>query len=144
MGPTASCSVLAGAPKGLIWHFQGRANRCSWFRRAEAAHAPEPAQPTVIIAVDRIDLDAQISATFHAADIPQPGQGGDARNLAQLLRQDSRKIIITTIFKFGEAEGCSTPASNIVVLVDEAHRTQEGELASARCARRCPTPSSSG
>ncbi|MBM3315705.1 HsdR family type I site-specific deoxyribonuclease, partial [candidate division WOR-3 bacterium] len=42
--------------------------------------------------------------------------------------QDARKVIITTIYKFGEAEGVLNSRDNIIVLVDEAHRTQEGDL----------------
>lgn len=45
-----------------------------------------------------------------------------------MLAQDVRKIIITTIFKFGEADGVLNDRSNIIALVDEAHRTQEGDL----------------
>jgi len=45
-----------------------------------------------------------------------------------LLEQDARKIIITTIHKFGEAKGVLNPRPNIIVMVDEAHRTQEGNL----------------
>jgi type I restriction enzyme R subunit len=48
--------------------------------------------------------------------------------LERLLMQDTRKIIITTIFKFGEADGILNDRDNIIVLVDEAHRTQEGDL----------------
>lgn len=47
---------------------------------------------------------------------------------ALVLAQDVRKIIITTIFKFGEATGSLNDRSNIIALVDEAHRTQEGDL----------------
>jgi type I restriction enzyme R subunit len=89
---------------------------------------PELKNPTVIIIVDRIDLDAQISSTFHASDIPNLVKGETRSDLEKLLRQDSRKIIITTIFRFGEAEGVLNPRENIVALVDEAHRTQEGNL----------------
>ncbi len=48
--------------------------------------------------------------------------------LQRLLAQDTRKIIITTIQKFGEAEGILNERDNIIVLVDEAHRSQEGDL----------------
>ena len=122
--------VMAGAPKkGLIWHFQGSGKSLLMvFAAQKLRMQPSLRNPTVIIAVDRIDLDAQISATFHAADIPNLVKAETREELAQLLRQDSRKIIITTIFKFGEAEGLLNARENIVVLVDEAHRTQEGEL----------------
>jgi type I restriction enzyme R subunit len=84
--------------------------------------------PTVLIVVDRIDLDAQISSTFHASDVPNLVKAETRDELQRLLKQDTRKIIITTIFKFGEAEGVLNDRGNIVVLVDEAHRTQEGDL----------------
>jgi type I restriction enzyme R subunit len=89
---------------------------------------PALKNPTVIIVVDRIDLDAQISSTFHASDIPNLVKAESRADLERMLKQDTRKIIITTIFKFGEAEGVLNPRDNIVALVDEAHRTQEGDL----------------
>ena len=46
----------------------------------------------------------------------------------ELLERDTRKVIITTIHRFGEAEGVLNDRGNIVLLVDEAHRTQEGDL----------------
>jgi type I restriction enzyme R subunit len=126
--------VLAGAPrKGLIWHFQGSGKSLLMVFAAQKLRlAPALHNPTVIIAVDRIDLDAQISATFHASDIPNLVKAESRDALEQLLRTDARKIIITTIFKFGEAGhgpgGVLNDRPNIVVLVDEAHRTQEGDL----------------
>ena len=122
--------VLAGYPKkGLIWHFQGSGKSLLMvFAAQKLRMQPGLLNPTVIIAVDRIDLDAQISATFHASDIPNLVKAETREELERLLRYDTRKIIITTIFKFGEAEGVLNDRSNIVVLVDEAHRTQEGDL----------------
>ncbi|MDD4073645.1 MAG: HsdR family type I site-specific deoxyribonuclease, partial [Desulfobacterales bacterium] len=84
--------------------------------------------PTVMIVVDRIDLDTQITATFNAADIPNMVGAATRQELKTLLATDTRKIIITTIHKFGEADGCLNDRSNIIVMVDEAHRTQEGNL----------------
>ena len=122
--------VLAGAPrKGLLWHFQGSGKSLLMVFAAQKLRL-EPAlrAPTVIIVVDRIDLDAQISATFHAGDIPNLVKAESREDLETLLRQDIRKIIITTIFKFAEAGGALNDRENIIVLVDEAHRTQEGDL----------------
>jgi type I restriction enzyme, R subunit len=122
--------VLAGAPrKGLIWHFQGSGKSLLMVFAAQKLRLrPELRNPAVLIVVDRLDLDAQISATFHASDIPNLIKAESREELAQFLRQDTRKIIITTIFKFGEAGGVLNERDNIVVLVDEAHRTQEGDL----------------
>ena len=83
----------------------------------------------MLIVVDRIDLDTQITATFNAADVPEHGHGRQPRaSCSDLLAEDVRKIIITTIHKFGEADGVLNDRDNIIVLVDEAHRTQEGDL----------------
>ena len=122
--------VLAGQPrKGLIWHFQGSGKSLLMVFAAQKLRLqPELGNPTVIIVVDRIDLDAQISSTFHASDVPNLVKAETREDLQRLLKQDTRKIIITTIFKFGEAEGQLNDRGNIVALVDEAHRTQEGDL----------------
>ena len=122
--------VLAGHPrKGLIWHFQGSGKSLLMvFAAMKLRMQPSLRNPTVIIVVDRIDLDSQISATFHSSDIPNLVQAQSRDQLETLLRQDTRKIIITTIFKFGETEGVLNDRENIVALVDEAHRTQEGDL----------------
>src|SRR4029077_16234946 len=77
---------------------------------------------------DRIDLDSQISSTFYAADTPNLVKADSRTELQRLLTQDTRKIIITTIFKFAEAGGVLNDRSNIIAMVDEAHRTQEGDL----------------
>jgi len=50
------------------------------------------------------------------------------KELAALLAKDVRKVVITTIHKFAEADGALNDRDNIIVLVDEAHRTQEGDL----------------
>ncbi|MEJ1932014.1 HsdR family type I site-specific deoxyribonuclease, partial [Nostoc sp. NIES-2111] len=122
--------VVAGRPKkGLIWHFQGSGKSLLMVFAAQKMRLrAQLHNPTVLIVVDRIDLDAQISATFHASDIPNLVKAETRAELERLLRQDTRKIIITTIFRFGEAEGILNLRENIIVLVDEAHRTQEGNL----------------
>jgi type I restriction enzyme R subunit len=121
--------VLAGQPrKGLIWHFQGSGKSLLMVFAAQKLRLqPALGNPTVLIVVDRIDLDAQISGTFHASDVPNLVKGETRADLMRLLQQDTRKII-TTIFRFGEADGVLNDRGNIIVLVDEAHRTQEGDL----------------
>jgi len=122
--------VLAGYPKkGLIWHFQGSGKSLLMVFAAQKLRLhPRLKNPTVLIVVDRIDLDTQITGTFTGADIPNLEKADTREKLQQLLAQDVRKIIITTIFKFGEADGALNDRSNIIALVDEAHRTQEGDL----------------
>ncbi|GAA0421389.1 type I restriction endonuclease subunit R [Massilia aurea] len=122
--------VLAGYPKkGLIWHFQGSGKSLLMVFAAQKMRMHAGLKnPTVLIVVDRIDLDTQITSAFTGADIPNLEKADTREKLQQLLAQDARKIIITTIFKFGEATGSLNDRSNIIALVDEAHRTQEGDL----------------
>ena len=122
--------VVAGHPrKGLIWHFQGSGKSLLMLFAARKLRLhPALGNPTVIIVVDRVDLDAQISGTFHAAGAPNLEQAGTCEELERLLAQDARKIIITTIFRFGEAQGVLNDRGNIIVLADEAHRSQEVNL----------------
>jgi type I restriction enzyme R subunit len=122
--------VVAGYPKkGLIWHFQGSGKSLLMLFAARKLRLhPALKNPTVMIVVDRIDLDTQISSTFYAADTPNLVKADSRAELQRLLAQDVRKIIITTIFKFGEAGGVLNDRSNIIAMVDEAHRTQEGDL----------------
>jgi len=122
--------VLTGYPKkGLIWHFQGSGKSLLMVFAAQKLRMHAGLKnPTVLIIVDRVDLDSQITGTFTGADIPNLEKADSCDKLQQLLAQDVRKIIITTIFKFGEANGCLNERSNIIALVDEAHRTQEGDL----------------
>jgi len=115
--------------KGLIWHFQGSGKSLLMVFAAQKLRMSEDLKnPTVIIVVDRIDLDTQITATFNASDVPNMERASRRDELMTLLVNDSRKIIITTIHKFGEADSLLNDRSNIILLVDEAHRTQEGNL----------------
>jgi type I restriction enzyme R subunit len=122
--------VVAGYPKkGLIWHFQGSGKSLLMVFAAQKLRMhPRLGNPTVMIVVDRIDLDTQITATFNASDVPNMVGVGDRKELQRLLGQDVRKVLITTIHKFGEAGGVLNDRKNIIVMVDEAHRTQEGDL----------------
>ena len=89
---------------------------------------PELKAPTVVIVDDRIDLETQITATFNASDIPNLAKASSKEELIAFFKADMRKILITTIFKFGEVEGELNARDNIILMVDEAHRTQEGNL----------------
>jgi type I restriction enzyme R subunit len=122
--------VVAGRiKKGLIWHFQGSGKSLLMVFAAQKLRLqPELRSPTVLVVVDRVELDTQITSTFNAADIPNTVTTERRSELQSMLRYGVRKIVITTIHKFGEAEGVLDNRDNIVVLVDEAHRTQEGDL----------------
>jgi type I restriction enzyme R subunit len=115
--------------KGLIWHFQGSGKSLLMvFAAQKLRRATELKSPTVIVLVDRTDLDIQISGTFNAADVPNVETTDNISELQTLLERDTRKIIISMIHKFRDAKPNMNTRDNIIVLVDEAHRTQEGDL----------------
>ncbi len=122
--------VKAGYPKkGLIWHFQGSGKSLLMvFAAQKLRMTPELKNPTVVIVDDRIDLETQITATLNASDIPNLQSAASKEELISFFKGDMRKILITTIFKFGEVDSVLNLRDNIILMVDEAHRTQEGNL----------------
>jgi len=122
--------VLLGKVKqGLIWHFQGSGKSLLMvFTALKLRAMAELTNPTILIVVDRIDLDTQITGTFNASDVPGLVSTDSRAQLQTLLSQGARKVIITTIHKFGEAPGVLDARHNIIAMVDEAHRSQEGDF----------------
>lgn len=122
--------VLGGIIKrGLIWHFQGSGKSLLMvFAALRLRFHRDLSGPTVLVVVDRIDLDAQIGGTFTASNVPNTVGTDSSAKLRQLLQDDTRKVILTTIHKFGDTDKTLNDRSDIIVFVDEAHRTQEGEL----------------
>ncbi len=115
--------------KGLIWHFQGSGKSLLMIFAAQKLRMIEELKnPTVVIVDDRLDLETQITADFNAADIPNLVSLGTKEDLINFFEQDIRKIAITTIFRFGDVDKCLNLRDNIIIMVDEAHRTQEGDL----------------
>jgi type I restriction enzyme R subunit len=115
--------------RGLIWHFQGSGKSLLMVFAAMLLKAnPALKNPTVIVVVDRKDLNTQIGATFDAVDVPNTVKADTGEKLEQLLIQGSRQIIITTVHKFADIPANANTSDNVIVLVDEAHRTQEGDL----------------
>jgi type I restriction enzyme R subunit len=83
--------------------------------------------PTILVVLDRLDLDEQTTREFTSAGmrLKAAATRDDLRRM--LAEEDRRGVIVTTIFRFKEA-GLLNDRSNIVVFCDEAHRTQEGLL----------------
>lgn len=115
--------------KGLIWHFQGSGKSLLMvFAAQKLRRTSELKSPTVIILVDRTDLDTQITGTFNASEVSNVVTTDSIKDLHDLLEKDTRKIIITMIHKFRDAYPDMNTRDNIILMVDEAHRTQEGDL----------------
>lgn len=96
--------VVAGKTrKGLIWHFQGSGKSLLMlFASRKLRMHPALKNPTVLIVLDRVDLDSQISGTFYAASVANTINCDKRSELKSVLASDTRKIIITRIFTFGD------------------------------------------
>ncbi|MEH6689528.1 MAG: type I restriction endonuclease subunit R [Halopseudomonas sabulinigri] len=135
--------VVAGSKKaGVVWHTQGSGKSISMCCYAgKLLQQPEMNNPTLIVVTDRNDLDGQLFATFSAAKEllkQQPIQAEDRDSLRQLLAErEAGGIIFTTVQKFGLlTDETDHPVlndrHNIVVISDEAHRSQYGLKASLK------------
>lgn len=115
--------------KGLIWHFQGSGKSLLMvFAAQKLRMTQELNNATILVVLDRIDLKNQIFSTFSAADVPNLELIETKEKLAAALRGDVRKILITTIFLFDKVDEALNLRDNIILMCDEAHRTQEGQL----------------
>ncbi len=114
--------------QGLVWHHQGSGKTLLMaFASAKLRQQDALSAPTILIVLDRLNLIEQTQAEFSSVGIPQLKVAETKDDLRRLLSEDARGVIITTIFRFADA-GLLNERDNIVVMVDEAHRTQEGRL----------------
>ncbi len=118
---------------GVVWHTQGSGKSLSMvFYGSKIIRHPAMKNPTLLIITDRNDLDEQLFGTFAKnMDVlrQRPVQAENREHLRQLLRVASGGVIFTTIQKFfPENKGDEYPQlslrENIVVIADEAHRSQ--------------------
>jgi type I restriction enzyme R subunit len=117
------------AEKGLIWHTQGSGKTLTMlFTAWRLKRQPELENPTIIVVIDRLELQRQMRETFGNVGLPYVTWAKTTRALLEKIRTQSREVIITTIQKFRKPAYQDT-RSNIVILIDEAHRTQYGLLA---------------
>ena len=120
--------VLSGGKQGLIWHYQGTGKSLLMaFAALMLLNNDEVGGPTVVVVLDRLDLIEQIERQFKTAGLPRVTTATGKDELRQILKEDRRGIVLTTIFRF-ESAGELNTRDNIIVFIDEAHRTQEGTL----------------
>ncbi len=120
--------VLNGGTKGLIWHYQGTGKTLLMaFAALMLLHDERVGGPTVVVVLDRVDLVEQVERQFKTAGLPRVTAADTKEQLRQILRDDLRGIVLTTIFRFEDA-GLLNERDNIIVMVDECHRTTEGRL----------------
>jgi len=119
---------------GVVWHTQGSGKSFSMlFFAARVVRHPVMQNPTLVVLTDRNDLDDQLFGQFQrCADIlgQTPVQAGGREHLRELLNRASGGVVFTTIHKFMPEKGEAMPElsarQNIVVIADEAHRSQYG------------------
>lgn len=117
---------------GVVWHTQGSGKSLSMvFYTGKIVLAMD--NPTIVVITDRNDLDDQLFDTFAASKQllrQEPVQAEDSNQLKELLKVGSGGVVFTTIQKFqpdnGNVYELLSNRENIVVIADEAHRTQYG------------------
>lgn len=133
-------TVTASAPEGdrkvgVIWHTQGSGKSLLMaFYAGQLVRRPELENPTIVVITDRNDLDDQLFGTFAMCrDLIRqtPIQADSREDLQKALSRASGGVIFTTIQKFAPAKGETeypvlTDRRNVVVIADEAHRSQYG------------------
>jgi type I restriction enzyme R subunit len=119
-----NCSIRAG---GLIWHTQGSGKSLTMVMLARVIKR-EIINSKIIIVTDRKDLDEQIHNTFNNSEV-SASRAKSGRNLIELI-QNGYSVITTIINKFEtvKKEKITILDPNIFILVDESHRTQDGDM----------------
>ncbi|HKI02983.1 MAG TPA: HsdR family type I site-specific deoxyribonuclease [Thermoanaerobaculia bacterium] len=134
------CTLRAASPQGdrrigVVWHTQGSGKSLSMvFYAGKIAQEPAMANPTLVVLTDRNDLDDQLFGTFAACGAllrQAPKQAENRDEMRELLKVASGGVVFTTIQKFlpdekGERHPLLSDRSNVVVIADEAHRSQYG------------------
>lgn len=115
---------------GVIWHTQGSGKSLLMaFYAGQLVKHPALENPTLVVITDRNDLDDQLFATFSMCrDLIRqtPIQAESREDLQKVLNRASGGVIFTTLQKFGEIADPLTTRRNVVVIADEAHRSQYG------------------
>lgn len=120
---------LTAPDTGLEWHTQGSGKSLTMIVAAKLLRRhPKMQNPTLVILVDRTELESQMVQNLESFGFANVYNPGSIQELRQLLRRDTRGLIVTTIHKFHEMPAKVITRRNVVVLIDEAHRSNEGDL----------------
>lgn len=134
--------VVEGGRRGLVWHHQGSGKTLLMVFAASLLLNDERTQsPTIILLSDRTQLVRQTAGVFVSAMgdefFHEPATGADLRDL---LARDVRGVISTTVHKFADAGANLTTRDNVIVMIDEAHRTQSAREKSLAGQMRAALP----
>lgn len=117
------------ATRGLIWHTQGSGKTFTMIKTAELLFKSNEAdKPTVIMMLDRNELEGQMEGNLAAAGLKNVRRAQSIDDLIDILRSDYRGIVISMIHKFRGFPANLNERKNIFVLIDEAHRTTGSDL----------------
>jgi type I restriction enzyme, R subunit len=115
---------------GVIWHTQGSGKSLTMLMLAGGLVRDSALMnPTIVMVTDRNDLDDQLFDTFAAGRAllrQAPIQSVSRTHLKELIDRAAGGVVFTTIHKFTEAHGVISDRANIIVMADEAHRSQYG------------------
>jgi type I restriction enzyme R subunit len=121
--------------RGLIWHTQGSGKSLTMafatlkLKFHLGVKSERLSNPNILVLTDRKDLHTQISQTFQACGLPNPEPATSIKNLRQLIHSGSKgRVVLSTIHKFMDSEEPVAKSDDWILLVDEAHRTQEKDL----------------
>ncbi|WP_163536358.1 type I restriction endonuclease subunit R [Gracilibacillus sp. YIM 98692] len=119
---------------GVVWATQGSGKSLSMvFLSMKLRRLKQLENPVIVVVTDRQDLDAQITATFKRCGFPNPKQAESVEKLKTLLQQGPGSTVMTLVQKFQTDEDEDYPllteSENVIVLVDESHRSQYSSLA---------------
>lgn len=115
--------------QGVIWHTQGSGKSLTMLYTAyKLRQSKELKDPTVYIVVDRKDLREQIGGTFDDCEFPNARAINNIGDLKYVISKAPAGVFITTIQKFRELGNIEDKRDNIIILIDEAHRTQYGDF----------------
>jgi len=128
---SGDADVLAGK-LGVFWHTQGSGKSYSMVFFCQKVHRKVSAAYTFVLLTDRKELDDQIYTTFVGCGVStnKGDKATGAEGLERLLRDENRRYVFSLIHKFRKRVAAPwTQRRDIIVLSDEAHRTQYGRLA---------------
>ncbi len=115
--------------RGLVWHTQGSGKTFTMIKAAELLFkAPEADKPTVLLMIDRNELEDQMLKNLAALGLGNVEHAESIAKLNKLLKDDYRGIIVCMVHKFRDMPANLNTRKNIYVLIDEAHRTTGGDL----------------
>jgi len=116
--------------RGLVWHTQGSGKTLTMITIAARLlrETKEGEKPTVLMLVDRTELEAQLFKNIEGYGIRAVEVAQSKADLRRILGSDYRGLVVSMIHKFDDIPANLNTRSGIIVLVDEAHRTTSGDL----------------